>query len=135
MHKRLTSLFHIVALGLVMALPMAARGETILMMAEEPGCIWCAAWNRDIAPIYDKTGEGAAAPLRRVDITDPIPDDITLARSINFTPTFVLLIDGTEMSRLEGYPGEDFFWGLLGMMLERNGVAFELRGDTQPRAQ
>ena len=93
MHKRLTSLFHTIAfglgMGLMVALPVTARAQTVLMMAEEPGCIWCAAWNRDIGPVYDKTGEGAAAPLRRVDITDPIPDDITLARAINFTPTFV----------------------------------------------
>ncbi len=107
-------------------MPAGLRAETTLMMAEEPGCIWCAAWNRDIAPIYDKTGEGAAAPLRRVDITGPIPDDITLARSINFTPTFVLLVDNEEVSRLEGYPGEDFFWGLLGMMLTKNEIPFEI---------
>lgn len=97
------------------------------MMAEEPGCIWCAAWNREVGQIYEKTGEGAAAPLRRVDITDPVPHDISLARVINFTPTFVLLIDGTETSRLEGYPGEDFFWGLLGMMLTEQGVAFGIK--------
>ena len=27
------------------------------------------------------------------------------------------MIDGNEVSRIEGYPGEDFFWGLLGRML------------------
>ena len=97
------------------------------MMAEEPGCIWCARWNSEIGVTYDKTGEGAAAPLRRVDITDPIPDDITLARAVTFTPTFVLLIDGSEVARLEGYPGEDFFWGLLGQMLTDNDVAFTLK--------
>ncbi|MCW1952134.1 MAG: hypothetical protein KIH44_012305 [Octadecabacter sp.] len=99
-------------------------------MAEEPGCVYCAQWNAQIGPIYGKTGEGAAAPLRRIDITAPLPDDITLARSINFTPTFVLLIDNKEVSRLEGYPGEDFFWGLVGMMLERNGIPFEIKSDT-----
>lgn len=104
----------------------ALMAETTLMMAEEPGCIYCARWNAQIAPIYPKTGEGAAAPLRRVDITAPLPDDITLARRINFTPTFVLLVDGAEVSRLEGYPGEDFFWGLLGEMLKREGIAFDL---------
>lgn len=89
--------------------------------------MWCAAWNRDIGPIYDKTGEGAAAPLRRVNILNPLPDDIDLARPVNFTPTFVLLVDGQEVSRLEGYPGEDFFWGLLGEMLNRAEVDFELK--------
>lgn len=99
------------------------------MMAEEPGCVWCARWNDEIGPIYDKTGEGVAAPLRRVDITKPLPEDITVARTVNFTPTFILLIDGTEVARLEGYPGEDFFWGLLGQMLEANAIPFALKSE------
>ncbi|MDC0012763.1 hypothetical protein OAE29_05830 [Octadecabacter sp.] len=124
MFKVLTSAF---ILATILVVPSLGNAQTTLMMAEEPGCIWCAAWNREIGPVYDKTGEGAAAALRRVDITDPIPDDITLSRAINFTPTFVLLIDRTEVSRLEGYPGEDFFWGLLGMMLNEQDIPFEIK--------
>lgn len=110
----------------IFASPEGARAEAVLMMGEEPGCIWCAQWNAQLGPIYPKTGEGQAAPLRRVDITKPMPEDIILARRINFTPTFVLLIDGEEVSRIEGYPGEDFFWGLLGKMLMDEGIDFEL---------
>jgi len=36
-----------------------------------------------------------------------------------FTPTFVLMGDGVEVGRMEGYAGEDFFWGLLGRMLSQ----------------
>lgn len=99
------------------------------MMAEETGCIWCARWNAEIAPIYPKTAEGAAAPLRRVNLQDPIPDDIALVRRVNFTPTFVLLVDGVEKSRIEGYPSEDFFWQLLGQMLNQEGIEFALKGN------
>ncbi|WP_286131189.1 hypothetical protein [Loktanella sp. 5RATIMAR09] len=100
----------------------SARAEVRLMMAEEPGCLWCARWNEEIGPIYPKTEEGAAAPLRRVNLLDPMPSDIVLARRINYTPTFVLLVEGVETNRIEGYPGDDFFWGLLGQMLEQEGV-------------
>lgn len=124
MFRYLTSLFVFATFA---AFAEPADVETELMMAEEPGCIWCARWNTEIGPIYDKTGEGAAAPLRRVDITAPLPEDITLARSVNFTPTFILLIDGTEVARLEGYPGEDFFWGLLGQMLTAQNIPFEVK--------
>lgn len=100
----------------------SARAELQLMMAEEPGCLWCARWNEEIGPIYPKTEEGAAAPLRRVNLLDPMPSDIVLARRINYTPTFILLVEGIETNRIEGYPGDDFFWGLLGQMLEQEGV-------------
>lgn len=100
----------------------AAWADTQLVMVEEKGCIWCARWNTEIAPIYPKTEEGAAAPLRRMDIRAKRPDDITFARSLTFTPTFVLVVEGQEMSRIEGYPGEDFFWGLLGKMLSQANV-------------
>ncbi|MEP3947728.1 hypothetical protein [Ascidiaceihabitans sp.] len=114
------------SLFLVISLLTASVGtawaDTQLVMVEEKGCIWCARWNAEIAPIYPKTEEGAAAPLRRMDIRAKRPDDITFARSLTFTPTFVLVVEGQEMSRIEGYPGEDFFWGLLGKMLSQANV-------------
>ncbi|MFY0635438.1 MAG: hypothetical protein JXQ91_16620 [Vannielia sp.] len=112
---------------LLTALPFAARAEVRLVMVEEAGCIWCAKWDREIGPIYGKTAEGAAAPLRRVEIGAP-PDDIAFERSLTFTPTFVLVRDGAELARIEGYPGADFFWGLLGQMMAEHDVTVEPRG-------
>lgn len=90
-----------------------------LIMVEEPGCVWCAQWNRDLGAIYPKTPEGKFAPLQRVQIRDTRKDTlgITLSRPVSFTPTFLLVEDGAEIGRIEGYPGEDFFWGLLEQML------------------
>lgn len=107
----------ILSLSLFVCASVAAAADTALIMVEEKGCIWCARWNSEIAHIYPKTDEGKAAPLRRLDIHATQPDDLTFSRSLYFTPTFVLMIDGQEMSRIEGYPGEDFFWGLLAKML------------------
>lgn len=96
----------------------AATAESVLVMVEEHGCVWCARWNAEIAPIYPKTSEGEAAPLRRLDINQSMPAELSFKGKLHFTPTFVLMVDGKEISRLEGYPGEDFFWGLLGQMLK-----------------
>jgi len=104
------------ALAAFAALPASA--EMRLLMAEQPGCVYCERWNRDIADIYPLTAEGRAAPLFRVQIREPLPDGVTLARGLTFTPTFVLLVDGVEVRRIEGYPGEDFFWGLLGVYID-----------------
>jgi hypothetical protein len=99
-----------------------ATADAALVMVEEDGCMWCARWNEEISEIYPKTPEGKSAPLRRMDIRATRPADITFARSLHFTPTFVLVVDGQEVSRLEGYPGEDFFWGLLGQMLAKASI-------------
>lgn len=97
----------------------AARADLVLAMFEQPGCAYCIAWDREIGPIYPKTPEGQVAPLRKIDLRGPVPADVTVGSKPQFTPTFVLLRDGVEIDRLEGYPGEDFFWGLIGMMLEK----------------
>jgi hypothetical protein len=85
-----------------------------LLMLERPGCEWCAAWNAEVGAVYDRTAEGRRAPLRRAQIHDPLPEGVTLLRPARYTPTFVLLRDGSEIGRIEGYPGEDFFYGMLG---------------------
>ena len=88
-----------------------------LIMIEEPGCKWCQRWMSEIGPIYPKSAEGQFAPLRLVDIKQTDAASVEFARTLSFTPTFVLVEDGKEVARMEGYPGEDFFWGLLDMML------------------
>ena len=90
-----------------------------LVMVEQRGCAYCARWDAEIAPIYPKTEEAARAPLRRIDLRAPVPDDLTLSRPAVFTPTFVLVLDGAEVDRIEGYPGPDFFWPLLDEMLAK----------------
>lgn len=111
--------FALVTFAAVLATVALARVSLSqeLVMFEQPGCHWCERWDAQIAPIYPLTPEGKAAPLRRLDIHATLPDGLTLARPAIFTPTFVLIRDGQELARIEGYPGEDFFWGLLGMML------------------
>jgi hypothetical protein len=115
-------------IAVFIALPVTAWAETFLLMAEEDGCFWCARWNAEIAEIYPKTAQGHAAPLRRYDLHDATPTDVTLTSSVRFTPTFILVRDGVEVDRLEGYPGEDFFWGLLAMMLERADAGLDETG-------
>lgn len=109
-------------------LPITAMAQTVLWMAEEDGCYWCERWNTEIAAIYPKSPEGRAAPLQRYDLYSGSPDGVTFAQAVRFTPTFILTMDGEEVGRIEGYPGEDFFWGLLGVLLERSGTALEETG-------
>lgn len=93
--------------------------DRILLMAEEEGCYWCDRWTSEIGTIYSKTTEGQSAPLTRYDLHAGSPPDITLTMPVNFTPTFMLIQDGVEVGRIEGYPGNNFFWGLLNQLIQQ----------------
>ena len=95
----------------------AAAPALELVMFTRDGCAWCRRWEAEVGALYAKTPEGRAAPLRRLDVADALPDGALTGRRPVFTPTFVLLRDGVEAGRIEGYPGEAFFWALLDDLL------------------
>ena len=102
-------------LALLVGKPAAALE---LVMIEQSGCTYCERFNAEIAPAYPNTSEGQRAPLRRVDLHEQWPEDLSNIRKEPFTPTFVLVEDNQELARLRGYPGDEHFWFLLNQMLE-----------------
>jgi hypothetical protein len=90
-----------------------------LVMFEQAGCIWCETFDREIAPIYPKTAEGKRAPLRRVNIDNPLPPDLNFIEMERLAPLFVLVESGQEIGRIRGYPGEEHFWGLLQVLIKK----------------
>lgn len=96
----------------------AAAEATELIMVEQTGCHWCARWNEEIGGAYHLTEEGQKAPLRRVDLRS-LPEDLNFSTAPRFTPTFVVFDGGNEIGRIEGYPGADFFYPLLDVVLAR----------------
>lgn len=110
------ALVGLIALATGVAPPSATAAD--LVMVESPGCHWCARWHEEIGPIYPKTAESARAPLRRVNLHDRWPESLRSLRAVSFTPTFILVEDGTELGRITGYAGEDFFWFQLSELLK-----------------
>jgi hypothetical protein len=90
-----------------------------LVMFEQAGCVWCATFDQEVAPVYPKTTEGQRAPLRRVNIDHPLPADLGFIAVERLAPVFVLVDNGREIGRIRGYPGEDHFWGLLGVLIKK----------------
>jgi hypothetical protein len=105
------------ALALAAGVQGAAAAE--LLMFEDPGCSWCRRWLAEVGPGYANTEEGRLAPLRRIDIRDQARARVVLERRVTVTPTFVLVEGGREVGRLVGYPGSEFFYGMLGELLAR----------------
>lgn len=104
------------ALVLLFGLGLQAMAAELIMY-EQAGCAWCKRFNEEIAPAWPNTDQGKRAPLRRVDIHQPAPEDLAGIVVERFTPTFVLVDDGKEIGRLRGYPGDEFFWHLIDEML------------------
>jgi len=90
-----------------------------LMMFEQDGCPWCERWKAEIWPIYPKTAEGRIAPLVKVMIHAPLEKGITLNSPPVYTPTFILLNDGQEVGRIEGYRSDEFFWWFMETMIKK----------------
>lgn len=119
-HKALADATRTMAVAIVLIFAVVSPGQAAqLIMLEEHGCPWCEEWDREIGVVYHKTPEGKRVPLRRLDIHEPLPDDLKFLIKGGYTPTFVLIDKGREIGRIRGYPGEDFFWGLLGQLLKR----------------
>ncbi|MBA4492198.1 SoxS protein [Paracoccus sp. S1E-3] len=104
---------------LLTLLPGAGRADpqTRLLMIRQDGCIYCRQWEAEIAPLYPTSAQGRAAPLQRIDIDGPYPDGLALDRQPYVTPTFILIHDGQEMGRIEGYPGPKNFWRFLDRLM------------------
>ena len=90
-----------------------------LIMFRRAGCPYCFAWDRAVGPAYPKSELGRQAPLRMVDLDRDEQPEVKLQRPVRYAPTFVLVEEGREIGRIEGYPGEEFFWGLLENLVRR----------------
>jgi hypothetical protein len=102
-------------------------GAAELLMFEQPGCPWCRRWHEDVGPGYARSAEGQIAPLRRLQLGDR-PPGLSLKQSVTVTPTFIIVENGAEIGRITGYPGPDFFYGMLAPMLSA------LKTPGEPRA-
>jgi hypothetical protein len=118
MLSRVTIRFGILALAVLILLANAADAAELVMFRRD-GCPWCAKWDREIVPIYPKTEFNLRAPVRQVNL-DRGRDPSIVHAPIHYTPTFVLIENGKEVGRIEGYPGDEFFWVRLENLLKQS---------------
>jgi hypothetical protein len=48
-----------------------------------------------------------------------LPSDLAFIEVERLAPLFVLVDKSQEIGRIRGYPGENHFWGLLGMLIKK----------------
>jgi hypothetical protein len=95
----------------------AARAE--LLMFERDGCPWCLRWHQEVGAGYPKSDEGQRAPLRVLHDASSAAVGVSLKAPVTMAPTFVLVAQGREVGRIVGYPGAEFFYGLLDELMKK----------------
>src|SRR5262249_4568963 len=105
---KMFSRFSLIAAIFVSLTSYARAAE--LVVFEQAGCVWCEAFDNEIGAIYDKTDVGLRAPLRRVDIMQAPPGDLTFIHVERLTPLFVLVDKDRGIGRIRGYGGREMFW-------------------------
>lgn len=114
--RAISSVLRAFAALCALVIPAGTVEAAEMVMYRRDGCPWCAKWDREIGPVYPKTDVGRRLPLWTVNL-DRDKDLPVSHRPIRYAPTFVLVEDGKEVSRIEGYPGDEFFWVRLASLL------------------
>ena len=112
--SRARTLFLSFLMALSLIETMRAESPNLgLLMIDDTACPYCELWDEEIGYMYLKTQEGKLAPLIRHHYGEKLPQNIELLSEPVVTPTFILLENNKERFRIEGYPGEEFFWSFL----------------------
>jgi hypothetical protein len=113
----LTGLSRSVAADVAPALAPAFSNDTVLIMVDDKGCVYCVKWLREVGPSYSASDEGRFAPLER---RAKGHADLNGLEGLRYTPTFVLLERGREVGRIVGYGGELHFWGEIERLMAKS---------------
>lgn len=102
-----------------------ATAPAVLVVISDPGCPYCARWERDVAPGYEASEDGKLFPLARRDRRAP---DVAFIPRIVYSPTFVMLVRGQEVGRIVGYSGSELHWSQLAALIEDARAALQRTG-------
>ena len=86
-----------------------AAAEARLVVYEIEGCATCAEFRRVVLPAYWGSRQAAELPIEIVDLNALGTNGHALRHRLDVVPTFVVMADGREIGRIEGYPGPDNF--------------------------
>lgn len=117
MHRLTIALASVFLMTGAIALNPAVAAQLIIV--EQENCHWCQKWQQEVGQTYGSTPVALIAPLRRVDLHERKPADLSHLDLGRYTPTFILFEQGREVGRIRGYPGIDSFWYMLKQQLAK----------------
>lgn len=94
------------------------QSETIeVLVFETESCLYCRVFRRDVVPQYRQSKRAKVAPLRFVDAHKADLDRLGLKRPVTIVPTVVVLRDGREAGRINGYMGPEPFFHMMSQIV------------------
>lgn len=106
----------------------ASAGQAAeLIYFYDPDCASCRKFDDEVGKIYSNTGEARIAPMRKFSVQgldaeaihQRLGEDTRLTSDILGTPTFVMVQNGVEVDRINGYGNDELFWMGLQRMINR----------------
>ena len=99
--------------GMLLMVVLGMRVAFAAAMAGLIGLIWIFWAKKGME--WDQLGWALTVAIKTA---GQVPHSKVSSQALSLIPTFILIGDeGDELGRIEGYPGEDFFWSLLEAML------------------
>lgn len=118
-HMQIHASIQAMILGLLLTCFSCTATAAELLIIESDDCPYCLRFHAEIGVAYPKTEEGKVAPLRILQLGEAMPDPYADIKPATVTPTFILVDKDKEVDRIVGYPGDEYFWFLLGQMLDK----------------
>ncbi|MEM1307272.1 MAG: hypothetical protein AAGG99_07085 [Pseudomonadota bacterium] len=91
-----------------------STARELVVFESRASCLICAVFRRDVGTPYKKSTHQKLLPLRYIDLAGKRGDERRkphpgLAAPLTVLPTAVILRDGREVARVEGYTGPKLF--------------------------
>lgn len=100
-----------------------------LLMIHSPSCGYCNKFMRETYLAYGYSKQGKLLPLKVLDVTKPILIEwirwnirLGTMRPIRGTPTFIIWDNDKEVDRIVGYGGQEQFYHMLDILIERHEI-------------
>jgi thioredoxin-related protein len=88
-----------------------------IVVVEEPNCLYCALFRRDLYPAYAASPRSREVPMRFISVAELSASRLSLTQSVNVVPTILVLADGTEIGRIPGYATTEIFFSAINALL------------------
>ena len=94
-----------------------AASRLEIVVVEEPNCLYCALFRRDLFPAYAASPRARAVPMRFIDVAELGASRINLSQAVDVVPTILVLSDGAEIGRIPGYATKEVFFSSINALL------------------